>query len=84
MEFAISRLQRGETPPRLMTPTNPIVAVAVLIISDVHANWPALRAVVEPEPNAATPFSEEVIASLAHVLRTGGALPQKTMDKTLA
>lgn len=31
---------------------------------------------------AATPFSEDVIASLAHVLRTGGALPQNTSAQT--
>lgn len=33
---------------------------------------------------AATPFSDAVIASLAHVLRTGGTLPQKETAEALA
>lgn len=33
---------------------------------------------------AATPFPEEVIEALTHVLRTGGTLPQETAREALA
>lgn len=53
MEFAAPGSRGKKCPSRLMTPTDStVVAMKLLLISDIHANWPALRAVLERESDA--------------------------------